>query len=157
VGVATRTGAATVDRRKADIQGMKISFAELAMAIAIAVIASTGPAHAGKVINYPELVDPSNYPAHVHAIHLANGTVLDATHSITFSDWTIGFGSQAPVATYTNTGTPQVAIRGLICTNADLGNNPCGVSISKQACFETMEPSTVATEIKCPESVEFTP
>jgi hypothetical protein len=86
---------------------------------------------------------------------LANGTVLDATHSITFSDWTIGFGPQAPVATYTNTGTPQVSIRGLVCTNADLGNNPCGVSISKQACFETMEPSTVATEIKCPESVEF--
>jgi hypothetical protein len=131
-----------------------MNFTGLAMAIAIAIIAS-GSAYAGKVINYPDLLDPSNYPAHVQAIHLANGTVLDATHSLPISDWTIGFGSQAPVATYTDNGMPQVGISGLVCTNADLGSNPCGMSISKQACFETMGPNTIASEIKCPESVEF--
>jgi hypothetical protein len=92
---------------------MKISVAGLAIATVVAVIASTGSAFAGKVINYPDLVDPSNYPAHVQAIHLANGTVLDATHSITFSDWTIGFGPLAPVATYTNTGTRPKSASGV--------------------------------------------
>jgi hypothetical protein len=42
---------------------MKTSFVGLVVAIAIVVIASTGLAYAGKVISYPALVDPSNYPA----------------------------------------------------------------------------------------------
>jgi hypothetical protein len=127
------------------------------LAFAIATGLACGPAFAANTIDFPDFISQANYPAHVRAIHFSNCTI-DATHSCVWGAWTVSFGAQPPVATYSDPGQiPQVGVSSLTCTNAIEGSSACGADYSRPSCAQTLNSHTAPIFIDCPESIELTP
>jgi hypothetical protein len=133
---------------------MKYRLSRLASATAAALVICA-PAFAGGAIDYPDFVDPANYPAHVSAIHFQNCTI-DAQHSCSWGAWSVTFGPGAPVASFlSGGGIDQVQVSGLLCTNSVSGSKACGSSYSKQVCTQGLTSGLAPIFVECPTSIEL--
>jgi hypothetical protein len=124
-----------------------------------AAVASSAAGDVPSVVEFPALVDHSYYPAHVRAVHFANGKVLDGTHSFGWHAWTVSFGPQPPIATWNATVFPEVDIP-VTCGNAIAGTSSCSLEVTKglgSAGYCFLEINSQPIEIACPEAIELAP
>jgi hypothetical protein len=103
------------------------------------------------------------YPAHVRSITFPDGLVLDETHPIVHSWWTIKFAKPRPnVVYYQDVQTdPQIEIEDLVCTN-DMGESfECGLNVPQapRPCllFVDVSPDDIPDPvmIRCPQTIEL--
>lgn len=72
-------------------------------------------------------LSPAQFPARVKAIVFEGGNVLDANHRVRWGQWTVGFGSEPPIAYYDPEVEfrPWIRVTNLICTNPVAGSSKC--------------------------------
>jgi hypothetical protein len=87
--------------------------------------------------------------------------VLDATHSVSWGNWNVAFGTGTPEATYEQyNGTSQINIKPMSCYNSAVGNVTCGMSFMSGSnltgCFLAIVTANMGPiQINCPDSLVF--
>jgi hypothetical protein len=133
-------------------------FSKTCSIVAALLLAPASTALANSV-DQSSMFDPSLYPAHVSALHI-DGYTIDASNSMTWGNWSVGFGASPPVAKYDTQYSVSVQITGLSCSNSIEGTHDCGISCAKvgQSCaLGPLSSSAPPTLVHWPSSIDLAP
>ena len=77
------------------------------------------------------------FPAKLESVTLQNGNILDAGHYLRWGNWSVHFGSEAPIAYYVPctygecSRAANVDIKMLECVNDVVGTVPCDMRLQR--------------------------
>jgi|CXWL01.1.fsa_nt_gi hypothetical protein len=108
----------------------------------------------------------SQFPAKVQAVVFEDATSLDRLHGVSWGNWTVSFGSSAPIAGKKRnpifTSVIMIEISNLRCSNPVSGTGDCSILLNfeNQGCFvgdygDSTKRVTISFSIKCPTALRF--